>query len=123
MAFWILNTHTWDAQSEQHHTNTPFNTTCNGSLHQWELDHSSIFIPPSFFLFLFLVNYTTTDRSSNHHLLYPSKIKKQTFNSNSTHKLFNSNNLQNKHNPNCTKNKPGRMFMYGYCCFSSPFPL
>ena len=32
-----------------------FDTTCNGSLHQWEPNHSSIFIPP----FFFRVNYTT----------------------------------------------------------------
>ena len=55
------------------HTSTPFDTTCNGFLHQWEPDHSSIFIPPfsssssSFFFFfwgkLYHYLHTTTDRS------------------------------------------------------------
>ena len=60
--------HTWDPRSKQHHTSTPFDTTCNGSLHQWEPDHSSIFIPPFSFSSLFLgklyhLLHTTTDRS------------------------------------------------------------
>ena len=74
--------HTWDPRSKQHHTSTPFDTTCNGSLHQWEPDHSSIFITPSyssssssFLFFFFWVNYTIISipppiGAQTHHILF-----------------------------------------------------
>ena len=109
--------HTWDPRSKQHHTSTPFDTTCNGSLHQREPDHSSIFIPPFSFSFLFFwVNYTTffiplPIGASTHHLLHPSKIKKKTFQFKQYPQTFQfkqslkQTSTQNKHNPNCTKIK------------------
>ena len=66
----------------QSHTSTPFDTTCNGFLHQWEPDHSSIFITPSsssssssFLFFFFWVNYTIISipppiGAQTHHLLF-----------------------------------------------------
>ena len=78
--------------------------------------------------------HTTTDQSSDP----PSSPSFQNQETNfsiqiiptkNTHQNFQFNqspkqtSTQNKHNPNYTKNKLGRMFVYGYCRFSSPFPL